>query len=88
MRKFLALQWILLIIGIGVLIFCEVDCEIPQGFLDKLKLRLQINVQKIHVKSHYITLSNFNYKNFLIYYYQQFYYSKFFISNYTNHINS
>jgi len=64
MRKFLVFQWILLVVGISVLIFCEFDCELPQGLLDKLKLRLQINVQKIQIKSRCITFSDFNYKNF------------------------
>ena len=64
MRKFLALQWILLIVGISVLTVCEFDCKLPQGLLDKLKLRFQINVQKIQIKSRCITFSDFNYKNF------------------------
>ena len=64
MRKFLALQWILLIVGISVLTVCEFDCELPQSLLDKLKLRLQLNVQKIQIKSRCLLFSNFNYKNF------------------------
>lgn len=64
MRKFLALQWILLIAGISVLTVCKFDCELPQELLDKLKLYLQVNIQKIQIEPHCITLSNFNYKNF------------------------
>ena len=64
MRKFLALQWILLIVGIRVLTVCEFDCELPQSLLDKLKLRLQLNVQKIQIKSRCLLFSDFNYKNF------------------------
>lgn len=64
MRKFLALQWIFLVIGISVLMFSEFNCKLPQCLLNKLKFRLHAEVQNIYIKSCCITLLNVHYKNF------------------------